>query len=142
MFNKFLLLSALVIAICGAAAPAAADGDQLIITNVGVGQIDPNNVVPAINSVTGAGVTNWDIATPIALLSGGQSYMFTAAFQDFSYTGTCIVSAAFTQIQNGKKVKLRSVTFSGSCEAGKTYLVSNKTGVMPNSPGDVTLTSR
>jgi len=138
--RKFASTGILATLLWGLTASAMADGNQIIITNVGVGQIDPNAKVPTTDGVAGAGVENWDIPTPIALLSVGQNYMFTMAFQDLSYSGSCSISARFTQVQNGKKVILKAFTlFAGTCDVGNTYTLGQKTSAMPNAPGPVTL---
>ena|ERR1700729_3328142 len=117
-----------------------AGAQGVIITNAAVGEIDPTGIIPTTNGVPGAGVDNVDIATPIALLSVGQNYEFTMAFHDLSYSGSCSESVRFTQIQNGKKVRLRGFTIlPQDCEAGNVYVAGAETGKFPNSPGSVTM---
>ena len=142
MVYKHTLSALLLLAASAAGSYALADdSNAVLISNAAIGAIDANSKVPAINAINGSSVTTWSIATPIAQLTSGQSYMFTAAFQDFSYTGQCYVQAVFTQVQNGKKVKLKSVTQGPEdCEAGKTYLTGVATGKMPDAPGSVTMT--
>ena len=140
------LVAAAVVALAAPAAHTAntsqlaGEADGIIITNVAVGQTDPNGIIPTANAVSGAGVNNVDIATPIALLSVGQSYTFTMAFHDLSYTGTCSASVKFMQMQNGKNVVLKGISFFPSdCAAGNVYLAGSNTGKFPDSPGPVTL---
>jgi hypothetical protein len=140
------LIAAAVVALAAPAthasntAPMTGNGGGVIITNVAMGEIDPNGIIPTTNGVQGAGVDNVDIATPIALLSAGQNYAFTMAFHDLSYSGSCTETVTFTQIQNGKKVRLMRFTIlPQDCEAGNVYLAYAETGKFPNSPGSVTM---
>ena len=118
------------------AAQIAADGNSIIVTSASVGEIDPNGKVPTTNGVPGAGVLNWDIATPTALLNVGGKYKLAMTFHDLAYTGTCSIVAKFTQ----SHVVLKKITIFGqNCAAGTVYVASADTGAMPNAPGPLTL---
>jgi len=118
------------------AAQIAADGNSIIVTSASVGEIDPNGKVPTANGVPGAGVLNWDIATPTALLNVGGKYKLAMTFHDLAYTGSCGVVAKFTQ----SHVVLKKITIFGqNCAAGTVYVASADTGAMPNAPGPLTL---
>jgi hypothetical protein len=122
------------------AAQISADGNGIIVTSASVGAIDPNGKVPTTNGVPGAGVLNWDIATPTALLNVGGKYKFAMTFHDLAYTGSCSVVVKFSQSQGGKNVVLKKITIFGqNCAAGTVYVASADTGAMPNAPGPVNL---
>ncbi|MGH6889283.1 MAG: hypothetical protein ACREHF_08815 [Rhizomicrobium sp.] len=139
--RSFTLVVMLAMPACVAAAsaPAAAVNTAIIITSVTAGAADPNEIIPTENGVRGAGVDNWDIADPTAILQNGQRYNFSASFDDLSYTGSCEERLKVTQEQNGKRVLLFGVTrFGGNCSPG-TDLFSSGPILIPDSPGPVEL---
>jgi len=105
------------------------------------GAIDPNGKVPAIDAVPGSGVTNYDIAQSLAVLTHGTSYEFSIALQDVNFTGTCQVSYTLTQIQLNKTVTLDSGKNSSfSCSPGQFWLFAFGGKAIPDFPGPATLT--
>lgn len=124
--------------------PGKGNGDQgVVLTSFTVGVTDPNGKVPTLDGVPGAGVHNWDIATPKALLLSGGSYTYQMTFQSINYSGTCKASYKLTQKQGSKNVTLDSGviadTFDCSSPANWVYaVISSKT--IPSSPGPATLT--
>jgi hypothetical protein len=105
-------------ALSGAPAIAAGSG-AIVITSITAGEVDPSGVIPTTNGVTGAGIPNWDIATPTATLQDGTKYVFSSSFDDISYTGTCEERVRLTQVENGKKIVLFGATrFGINCSPG------------------------
>jgi hypothetical protein len=105
------------------------------------GAPDPNGKVPAINAVTGSGVTNLDIASPLAILVHGNSYVYTISLQDVDFTGTCQASFTLTQVQYGKNVTLDSGKVSAfACGPGGWWAWAFNGKTIPNYPGPATLT--
>jgi hypothetical protein len=80
----------------------------VVLTSFSAGLLDPNGVVPTLDGVPGAGVHNWDIATPKALLLNGSTYVYQMTFQSLSYSGNCKASYKLTQKQGNKNVTLDS----------------------------------
>jgi hypothetical protein len=108
---------------------------------ISAGAIDPNGKAPAINAVPGSGVTNYDIAQSLAVLTHGTSYEFSIALQDVNFTGTCQVSYTLTQIQLNKTVTLDSGKNSSfSCSPGQLWLFAFAGKAIPDFPGPATLT--
>jgi hypothetical protein len=108
---------------------------------IAVGAPDPNGKVPAINAVTGSGVTNLDIASPLAILVHGNSYVYTISMQDVNFTGTCQASFTLTQVQYGKNVTLDSGKVSAfACGPGNWWAWAFSGKTIPNYPGAATLT--
>ena len=138
--------AAIVMAASGAFAfePKKGNGEQgVVLTSFSAGLTDPNGAVPTLDGVPGAGVHNWDIATPKALLQSGNSYTYQMTFQSLDYTGTCKATYKLTQKQGNKNVTLDSGviadTFDCSSPTNWAYAVtSSKT--IPSSPGPATLT--
>jgi hypothetical protein len=105
------------------------------------GAPDPNGKVPAINAVTGSGVTNLDIASPLATLVHGNSYMYTISLQDVNFNGNCQVSFTLTQVQYGKTVTLDSGKNAAyACGSGSWWAWAFSGKTIPNYPGPATLT--
>jgi hypothetical protein len=138
--------AAIVMTASGAVAfePQKGNGEQgVVVTSFSAGVTDPNGVVPTLDGVPGAGVHNWDIATPKALLLSGSSYTYQMTFQSLDYTGTCKATYKLTQKQGSKNVVLDSGviadTFDCSSPTNWVFAVtSSKT--IPSSPGPATLT--
>jgi hypothetical protein len=80
----------------------------MLPTSITAGLPDPAGKVPTINGVPGSQVTNLDVSFPLSLLAHGNRYVYSVTVQDNSYTGSCTLSYALTQVQNGKKVTLDS----------------------------------
>lgn len=121
----------------------AAKDQQIFITTLSLGPADPNGKVPTVNGVPDAGVNNWDIPMPSAVLTHGQDYYLTYAIDDAAYTGNCLFTVELTQVQSGHKVVLGSDVFSlpGGCVPGQV-LVATDFHAMPDSPGPVTLSMK
>jgi len=112
----------------------------MLPTSITAGQIDPAGKVPTINGVPGSQVTNLDVSFPLALLFHGNRYVYSVTVQDNSYTGSCTVSYALTQVQNGKKVTLDSAKITTFKTApGNIWLWVATGKAIPNSPGLATL---
>lgn len=122
-----------------AAVAQSADAPQAAVPAVlpafiTAGFIDPNGVIPALNGVAGAGVANLDVAQPLTVLVHGSSYMYTVVLQNYSFTGTCVVSYKLTQVQNGKTVTLDSAQIkSFSTVPGDTWAWAMGGKAIPNS---------
>ncbi len=140
-----ITVAAAIMAMTSAAfASDAGNGDQgVVVTSFTAGLTDPNGVVPAFDGVPGAGVHNWDIATPKALLQSGTSYTYQMTFQSINYAGTCKATYKLTQKQGGKNVVLDSgviaKTFDCSSPTNWVYAVISSKPI-PSSPGPATLT--
>lgn len=117
-------------------------GAGLYMTSVTLGEIDPDGVVPTINGVPNAGTLNWDIALPRAQLTVGMPYKLTFSFEDIGYNGPCSVEVRMTQVQGGKKVRLRGLTGLGTqCTSPNVYMGATDFGKIPDAPGPVTITA-
>jgi hypothetical protein len=113
----------------------------MLPTSITAGLPDPAGKVPTINGVPGSQVTNMDVSFPLALLVHGTRYVYAVTVQDNSYTGSCTVSYALTQVQNGKKVTLDSAVITKFKTApGNIWLWVMLGKAIPNSPGLATLT--
>jgi hypothetical protein len=120
------------------------NGEQgVVVTSFSAGLTDPNGAVPTLDGVPGAGVHNWDIATPKALLQNGGSYTYQMTFQSIDYTGTCKATYKLTQKQGTKNVVLDSGvivdTFDCSSPTNWVYAVTSAKTVSGTS-GPATLT--
>jgi len=115
----------------------------VMITLVTMGYIDPHNVVPAVNKVPGATVSNLDLSFPVSVLKHGYNYVYQIASQNTTYTGTCKATYTLSQVQGGKTVTLASgiIKKSWSCAAGGAWAwdISGKASI-PDSPGVAKLT--
>lgn len=103
--------AAIVMTTSGALAfePQKSNGEQgVVLTSFSAGLTDPAGAVPTLDGVPGAGVHNWDIATPKALLLSGTTYTYQMTFQSIGYTGTCKATFKLTQKQGKKNVVLDS----------------------------------
>jgi hypothetical protein len=118
-----------------------ADSGGVIPVFISAGAVDPNGTVPAIDGVPGSGVTNYDIAQSLAVLTQGTAYVFSIALQDVNFTGTCQVSYTLTQIQLDKTVTLDSGKNSSfACSPGQLWLFAFDGKAIPDFPGPATLT--
>jgi hypothetical protein len=118
------------------------DTGGVIPAFITAGSPDPDGKVPTVNGVSGSGVTNLDVPFPLTLLSHGSSYVFTIAFQNINFTGTCQASYKLTQVQYNKTVTLDSGTSSSitSCNPGTVWYWYWGSKVIPDYPGPATLT--
>jgi hypothetical protein len=122
----------------GVAFAGEARGYALMII---AGQPDPNGVIPALSKVPNAGISNLDIAVPVAILQHGQPYIIIMASQNGSYSGTCTDSFTLTQEKSGKAVTLLSGEIQKySCGQGQYWDWYKESEAIPNSPGPATLT--
>ncbi len=113
----------------------------MLPTSVTAGLIDPAGKVPTINGVPGSKVTNLDVSFPLGILTNGNRYVYSITVEDNNYTGSCTVSYALTQLQNGKKVTLDSAKITKFKTApGNIWLWVATGKAIPNSPGVATLT--
>jgi len=121
-----------------AATPAAIPA--MLPASITAGAPDPAGKVPTINGVPGSQVENLDVSFPLALLAHGTQYVYSITVQDNSYTGSCTVSYALTQVQNAKKVTLDSAVITKFNTApGDVFLWVILGKPIPNSPGLATL---
>jgi hypothetical protein len=105
------------------------------------GPIDPNGKVPALNAVSGAGVSNLDLSLPQTLLIHGTAYWYIVALSDYNFTGTCVISFKLTQVKSGITVTLDSGTIkSFSCSPKTNWAWAALGKAIPTSPGIATLT--
>jgi hypothetical protein len=117
------------------------DTGGVIPVFISAGSPDPNGKVPTIDGVPGSGVTNYDIAQSVAVLTHGAPYVFSIALQDVNFTGTCQVSYTLTQIQFNKAVTLDSGKNSSfACNPGSLWLFAFEGKAIPDFPGPATLT--
>jgi hypothetical protein len=118
------------------------DTGGVIPAFITAGAPDPDGKVPTVNGVSGSGVTNLDVSFPLTLLSHGSSYVFTIAFQNINFTGTCQASYKLTQIQYNKTVTLDSGTGSSitSCNPGTYWYWTWDSKAIPDYPGPAMLT--
>lgn len=115
----------------------------LMAAFVTLGVLDPNNVIPTVDGVPGAGIDNLDIAFPLTAVAHGTVYVVQVAAQDLSYNGSCSITYELDQKQKGGgNVVLDSGTINGTfaCKPGTTFAVGNRTHAIPNAPGPATLT--
>jgi len=113
----------------------------MLPTSITAGLPDPAGKVPTINGVPGSQVENLDVSFPLAILAQGNRYVYSTTVQDNSYTGSCTVSYALTQVQNGKKVTLDAAKITTFKTApGNIWLWVILGKAIPNSPGLATLT--
>lgn len=132
------MLAFLTLTVCALA--SAATVPAMLPTSVTAGAIDPAGKVPTINGVPGSQVTNLDVAFPLSLLAQGNQYVYAITVEDNNYSGSCTVSYALTQIQNGKKVTLDSKLITKFNTApGNIWLWVAEGKPIPNSPGLATL---
>lgn len=137
-------------ALLTAALPALAMGESkgngdlgVVLTSFSAGLSDPNGKVPTLDGVPGAGVHNWDIATPKALLQSGNTYFYQMTFQSLSYSGNCKATYKLTQKQGSKNVVLDSGVIAGTfdCSSPTNWAFAVPAGKpIPSSPGPATLT--
>ena len=121
-----------------------ANGSQgVVLTSFSAGLSDPNGIVPTFDGVPGAGVHNWDIPTPKALLVHGTLYTYQMTFQSLNYSGICKGSYKLTQKQGSKNVVLDSGTiikaFDCTSPTNWAFAVPSQNPI-PNAPGPATLT--
>lgn len=126
----------------------AASGNQdparnaaILISQISAGEPDHSNTIPTLDGVPGAGVHNWDIALPNAVLTVGQSYDFEMTFNDVSYAGPCRAGFTMTRKRHGVTETLFTRTFAiTQCESPFIYGMDNVTPPLPDAPGPATLT--
>src|SRR5438105_15935496 len=107
MQTVFVMIAAMAVSAASAAETGKGNGDQdVVLTSFTAGLTDPNGKVPKLDGVPGAGVDNWDTATPKALLQSGGSYTYHMTFQSISYSRTCNATYKLTQKQGRKNVVL------------------------------------
>jgi hypothetical protein len=140
LFATLVLASGAVIAV--PQRETTPDNATIIPTSVAFGEIDPNGKVPTVNGVPGAGVKNWDIALPRAVLKAGHDYELTVSAEDVGFTGACFGEVLMWQIQNGRKelLELVDITDFIKCKPGHVYVKSKDFGIIPDKPGPVTVT--
>ena len=133
-FGRALVLGAMAAPLVAQAqTPAQAVG---YVTGVLASDVDPNHKVPALNGVSGAGISNVDLGFPYAVLTHGQPYVVSIVAQNGTFNGSCKSSYAITQIQSGKLVKLLgSAIKTYSCEPGTVWIWVIQTPNVPNAVG-------
>ncbi|HEY1614667.1 MAG TPA: hypothetical protein VGF97_13350 [Rhizomicrobium sp.] len=115
---------------------------DMVITSLTAGEADPDGVVPTVNGVPGAGVNNWDISIPVAVVEVGGQYVYALTVHDIDYTGSCSAMFKLTQMQSGKRVTLDSgELLGGTCQGDLVYLTSAAGRPVPNAPGAATLSA-
>jgi len=115
---------------------------SVMISSFTVGDVDPSGKVPTVNGVTGAGVTNWDIALPLSALNSGTRYVYSLTFQVMNFTGTCNSTYKLTQVQAGETVTLDSgAILAGFSCSPDIFLIHGTGHPIPASPGPATLTA-
>jgi len=123
-------------------APLAARAQSVgYVTLVAASPVDPNNKVPVINGVPGAGISNYDMGFPLTLIPHGQPVVISVLSQNGTFSGTCVTSFSITQKQDGKKktlLKAKIKTFS--CNAGDVWAWVYQTPDVPDDVGAATLT--
>ena len=114
----------------------------MLPTSITAGSPDPAGIVPTVNGVPNAQVSNADVAFPLAILVHGNAYVYSTTAQDNSYTGSCTVSYALTQVQGTTKVTLDSKKITTFTTApGNIWLWAALGKAIPNSPGLATLSA-
>ena len=142
MLSTIALAAATAFVVAAPAHPSGiAQSSAVVLTSITAGAIDPNNVVPTLNGVPGAGTNNWDIPIPLSALDKSAPYSFSATFQDLAYTGTCRVVFKLQQNQAGKNVRLAGAQiFSTACAPGAVFLGHYNSQISTKAvPGPATL---
>ena len=129
---------ALILPVLGYNVAHAAPG---VITYAVIGSADPDKKLTAMNAVSGAGVSNVDLALPIYILRHGYSYMVTIGMQDYNYAGTCITSYSLGSGTTGATTISNWSTASYSCPATSIWTFPFPAFAMPNKPGPALLTA-
>lgn len=111
--------------------------NAVVITSFTAGFADPNGVIPNFDLVPGAGVDNWDVSLPVAVLHIGNVYNYSMTFHSVNFAGLCQASYKLTQgstvLDSAKIVK----KFDCTSPSIWAYDVNGKT--IPNSPGPAVL---
>jgi hypothetical protein len=113
-----------------------ADSNAVVITSFTAGFSDPNGVLPNFDEVPGAGVDNWDIALPVAVLHIGDNYTYQMTFHSVSFTGTCKATYKLTQVQGSQTVTLTPAPSSRNSTArrlrfGRTSSTPRRSRIRP-----------
>ncbi len=115
-------------------ATAATPG--VIAAFITAGAVDPKGKVPALNAVTGAGVSNVTVASPQAILQHGHFYTFVLASQNIAFKGSCTDSYV---LERGTKILAHGTIHTYACAAGTYWEWAANSPAIPNSPGLATL---
>jgi hypothetical protein len=137
---RFITLPVIALALIAAApafsAPPPPNG---FVTSVTAGDVDPNGKIPQFNGVPGAGVDNYDVALPMAVLLQGGVYIYCVSMQDLDFTGKARFSYTIKQddvvIVKSKTIKAGVSLLPGVIEA---WCIPG--AALPSSPGEATLT--
>jgi hypothetical protein len=123
-----------------AAFPASAQTPGRILYAV-IGATDPNNKVPALDAVPGAGISNVSVALPVDILLPGVSYTVVFGVQNLGFNGTCTASYILGAGANGEQVISNYYTEPYTCAAHSIWTFPFPVGAIPNIPGPALLTA-
>jgi hypothetical protein len=112
-----------------------------VITYAVIGAADPDKKLTALNGVSGAGVSNVDIALPTYILKHGVVYTVTIGAQNYTYTGSCVASYALGSGATGATNISTWSTASFNCPATSLWTFPFPVSVIPNTPGPALLTA-
>lgn len=116
---------------------STADSNAVVITSFTAGFSDPNAVIPNFDAVPGAGVDNWDIALPVAVLHIGYNYTYQMTFHSVSYSGTC--KATYKLMQGQTTLDSGTLVKKLDCTSPSIWAYFVNGPQIPNSPGPATL---
>jgi hypothetical protein len=109
-----------------------------VIANfITAGTPDPNGKVPVIDAVSGAGVQNIAIASPLGILEHGHVYTVTLASQNNTFKGACGDTYV---LKRGSAILASGKIHSYACQPGTYWEWAANTIAIPNKPGLATLT--
>jgi hypothetical protein len=118
--------------------PASAQPAGRVLYAV-IGATDPNNKVPALDAVPGAGVSNVSLPLPVAILQPGVKYTVTIGVQNENFTGTCVASYILGAGAKGQQVISNYYTAPYNCQANSIWTFPFPVGAIPNTPGPALL---
>lgn len=89
MLTALLLAGAASLTIPSTGAALPNSEEQVAVTLLVAGEVDPNGILPAFNGVPPAGTSNWDVALPTSVLAVGHQYEFDMLANDENFSGPC-----------------------------------------------------
>jgi hypothetical protein len=109
-----------------------------VIANfITAGPTDPKGRIPVIDAVSGAGVRNIAIATPLGILEHGHVYTVIVTSQNNTFKGTCTDSYT---LKKGTTVLASGKIHTYACGLGTYWEWDTNTPAIPDKPGLATLT--
>jgi hypothetical protein len=112
-----------------------------VITYAVIGAADPSKKLPALNAVSGAGVSNVSVALPVYILKPGVAYEVVIGMQDYTFSGNCVTSYTLGYGATGAANTTTWTTAAYSCPATSIWTFPFPVSAILNKPGPALLTA-